>query len=83
MLIIEPSAVETHNLYLGQLNVIWNLHTTQGQLNTNKPSYQYSDSYWKYKTISRPSHLYDGTPYTLIDGLYIETGPCTQTYHIR
>ena len=31
-------------------------------LNTKMPSYQYRDSHYKDKTVSRPSYLYDGNP---------------------
>ena len=34
--------------------------------------YQYRNLYYKDKTVSRPSYLYNGNPHTWKDGLYIE-----------
>ena len=44
------------------------------RLNIKMLSYQYSDSHYIEKTISRPSYVYNGNPLTW-KTIYIETGP--------
>ena len=39
------------------------------------PSYLFRDSYYKNKTVSWLSYLYNENPHTWKDGLYIEAGP--------
>ena len=46
-----------------------------GRLNIKMPSYQYRDSHYKDKTVSRPSYLYNRNILTWKDGLHIEAGP--------
>ena len=42
------------------------------------PSYQYRDSHYKNKMVSRPSYFYNGNAYTGKMVFYIETAPwCT------
>ena len=40
------------------------------------PSYLYSHSHYKDKTVSRLSYHYNGNHYTMKEGLNIETVPC-------
>ena len=37
-------------------------------------SYRYWDPHVQYKTVSRPSYIYHGNPFTWEKGLHIETG---------
>ena len=46
-----------------------------GYLNIKMSSYQYKDSYYKDKKVSRPSYLYNENPHTWKNGLYIVMGP--------
>ena len=48
-----------------------NLKTSEDQ---GTIPYQYRDTHYKDKTVSRPSYLYNGNPHTWKDRLYIETG---------
>ena len=45
------------------------------RLNIEMTSYQYRDSHYKDKTVSRQSYLHNGNSHTWKDRLYIETGP--------
>ena len=47
---------------------------SEGRLNI-KMAYQYRNSYYKDKTVSLPSHLYNENTHLWKDGLFIETGP--------
>ena len=55
--------------------VLYALSDLGGRLSIKITSYQYMDSHFKDKTVSRPSYLYNGNLHTWKDGLYIETGP--------
>ena len=48
---------------------------SQGSFQYEILSYHYMNSHSKDKTVSRPSYLYYGNPYTRNAGLYIETSP--------
>ena len=45
------------------------------RFNIMMSSYQYRDSHYKDKRVSRQSYLHNGHPHTSKDRLYVETGP--------
>ena len=51
----------------------------RGRLNINMMSYKYNDSYCKDKTVSRPSHLYNGNLYTWETVFILRLVPATYT----
>ena len=57
-----------YRLFLGRTGV-------RARLNIRMLPYEYNDSHYKDKMVSRPPYLYDGYSHRWIDGLCIETGP--------
>ena len=47
-----------------------------GWFNIKMPSYEYKNSHYKNKTVSRPSHLYNRDPYNGKRAFYIELSQC-------
>ena len=64
----------------GFIGQTWGQHGTNkwptsiwGRLNIKMPPYQHGNFLYKDKTVTRPSYLYDGNPYTRKDAFCIET----------
>ena len=56
---------------------LWNIHKVpEICLNTEMPFYPLWIAHHKDKIVSWPLYLYNGSPYTWKDSLYIETEPC-------
>ena len=55
--------------------IVWVKNTGQGDhFNIIISFFKYRNSHWKNNTVSRPSYLNNGNPYTRKNGLYIKTG---------
>ena len=68
-----------HNFFMYTVYVLFIILCDH--INTNAVS-GYRDSYYKDKTVSRPSYLYNGNPYSCKTGLYSDTAQITLLFNM-